>query len=85
MELSKTKLNKILKKYKDKLEQHEKEWTEICRKAGKNDITTETHITRHFPSDRQTLTYVLKGDKLFKDLMKEFDSYEVFPKKIKGA
>ena len=85
MELSKTKLNKILKKYKEKLEQHENEWKGICKKAGKNDITTETHITRHFPSDRQTLTHVLKGDKLFKDLMKEFDGYEVFPKKVKGA
>ena len=85
MELSKTKLNKIIKKYKEKLEQHENEWKVICKKAGKNDITTETHITRHFPSDRQTLTHVLKGDKLFKDLMKEFDSYEVLPKKVKGA
>lgn len=85
MELSKTKLNKILKKYKVKLEQHENEWKELCRKASKNDVTTETHIERYSPSERQTLTHVLKGDKLFKDLMKEFDSYEVFPKKVKGA
>lgn len=83
MELSKTKLNKILKNYKVKLEQHNNQWQSICRKAAKNDITTETHITRHFPSDKETLTHVLKGDKLFKDLMKEFDSYEVFPKKVK--
>lgn len=30
MELTKTKLNKILKKYKEKLEQHENEWKAIC-------------------------------------------------------
>lgn len=85
MELSKTKLNKILKKYKVRLEQHEEEWKSICRKAGKNDITTETHVTRHFPSERESLTHALKGDKLFKELMKEFESYDVFPKNIKHA
>jgi len=31
MELTKTKLNKILKKYRVKLEQHNKEWEELCR------------------------------------------------------
>jgi hypothetical protein len=82
MELTKTKLHKILKNYKVKLEQLDKEWEAICRKAGKNDITTETHITRHFPSDRESLTHALKGHKLFKDLMNEFECYEVFPKKL---
>lgn len=42
MELTKTKLNKILKTYRVKLEQHEKEWQETCRKARLK--STETHI-----------------------------------------
>jgi len=83
MELTKTKLNKILKNYKVKLERHNKEWEEICHKAGKDDIITETHITRHYPSERERLNHTLKGDKLFRDLMKEFEGYEVFPKKTK--
>lgn len=83
MELTKTRLHKILKNYKVKLEQLNKDWESTCRKVGKNDITTETHITRHFPSDRESLNHALKGSKLFRDLMNEFENYEVFPKKSK--
>lgn len=82
MELTKTKLNKILKKYRMKLEQHNKEWEELCRKK----------CSRKFEGDKVILTtpsiydheaHNSKGAKLFKDLMKEFDGYEVFPKKDK--
>lgn len=84
MELTKSKLNKILKKYREKLEQHEKEWQEICKKK----------ITRRFEGDKVIMTmpsiydheqHSSKGSQLFKDLMMEFDGYEVFPKKNKRA
>lgn len=35
MELTKTKLNKILKKYRVKLEQQNKEWEDLCAKKCK--------------------------------------------------
>lgn len=80
MELTKNKLNKILKKYRTKLEQHEKEWTDLCRKK----------ITRKIEGDKLIITtpsiydheaYNSKGAQLFRDIMKEFEGYEVFPKK----
>lgn len=84
MELTKSKLKKILKKYKVKLEQHNQQWEELCRKK----------CTRRFEGDQVILTaptiydhesHNAKGSQLFKDLMKEFEGYEVFPKKGKGA
>lgn len=79
MELTKTKLNKILKKYREKLEQHEKEWRETCHKIMKNN--SEKGIV--LPSIYTHEAHNSKGAQLFKDLMNEFKNYEVFPKKKK--
>ena len=81
MELTKTKLNKILKKYKFKLEQHEKEWRETCHKIMKYN-TPESMV---LPSIYVHEEHNSKGAQLFKDLMKEFEGYEVFPKKQKRS
>jgi hypothetical protein len=82
MELTKTKLNKILKKYREKLEQHNKEWEELCRKkCSSKDIDNMIEITS--PSIYDHERHNSKGAKLFKDLMKEFEGYEVFPKNDK--
>lgn len=78
MELTKTKLHNILKKYRIKLEQHNKEWTEICRKTSLKN-TNDFIVT---PSIYEHEQHNAKGAQLFKDLMKEFDNYEIFPKKI---
>lgn len=77
MELTKTKLNKILKRYRVKLEQHEKEWQETCRKARLK--STETHIA--LPTIYEFESHNSKGNQLFKALMEEFEGCEVFPKK----
>lgn len=79
MELTKTKLNNILKKYRQKLEQHEKEWEETCKKARARN--TETHIA--LPTIYEHEAHNSKGNQLFKALMKEFEGFEVFPKKEK--
>jgi len=84
MELTKTKLNKILKTYRFKLEQHEQEWEELCRKKCKREIDGE-NITITTPSIYDHERHNCKGAKLFKDLMQEFEGYEVFPKKEKQA
>ena len=84
MELTKSKLNKILKKYKVKLEQHNKEWEELCRKKCKSENVGDK-IVMTTPSIYDHERHNSKGATLFKDLMKEFEGYEVFPKKIKGA
>jgi CTP:phosphocholine cytidylyltransferase-like protein len=82
MELTKTKLNKILKKYRMKLEQHNKEWEEVCRKKCKReDIGDKTILTT--PSIYDHERHNSKGAQLFKNLMKEFEGYEVFPKNNK--
>lgn len=78
MELTKTfLLNNILKKYRVKLEQHEKEWQETCRKVALNN--TDTHIA--LPTIYEFESHSSKGNQLFKALMSEFEGYEVFPKK----
>ena len=80
MELTKSKLNKILKKYKVKLEQHNKEWEELCRKKCKSENVGDK-IIMTTPSIYDHERHNSKGATLFKDLMKEFEGYEVFPKK----
>ena len=80
MELTKTKLNNILKKYRTKLEQHEKEWEALCRKKCKT-VTVGDQIIINTPSIYDYEQHNSKGANLFKDLMKEFEGYEVFPKK----
>jgi hypothetical protein len=83
MELTKTKLHNILKKYRIKLEQHDKEWQELCAKIRReNPIKTDGEkIQIVTPSIYDHEQHNAKGAKLFKDLMKEFEGYEVFPKK----
>ena len=76
MELTKTKLNKILKKYRVKLEQHEQEWKDICNKIMKNNSEKEMVL----PSIYVHEAHNSKGSKLFKDLIQEFEGYEVFSK-----
>jgi len=82
MELTKTKLNKILKKYRVKLEQHNKEWEELCRKKCKRE-DVEDKIVMTTPSIYDHERHNSKGSQLFKDLMKEFEGYEVFTKNEK--
>lgn len=84
MELTKTKLNKILKKYRMKLEQHNKEWEELCRKKCKRENVGDK-IVMTTPSIYDHERHNSKGAQLFKDLMKEFEGYEVFPKNEKRA
>ena len=81
MELTKTKLHKILKKYRAELETHEKSWVSVCRKARQN--STETQIA--LPSIYDHESHNSKGNQLFKELIKEFEGYEVFPKKNKDS
>lgn len=79
MELTKTKLNNILKKYRKKLEDHEQEWIEICKKARMS--STDDYIV--LPTIYDHEHHNSKGNQLFISLMKEFEKYEVFPKKDK--
>jgi hypothetical protein len=85
MELTKTKLNKILKKYKVKLEQHNKEWKDICSKKCARKDLGDGNFEMTTPSIYDHEKHNSKGNQLFKNLMKEFEDYEVFPKnKNKG-
>lgn len=83
MELTKTKLNKILKKYRTKLEQHNKEWKDLCAKKCKQTDLGNGQFEMTMPSIYDHERHNSKGAQLFKDLMAEFENYEVFPKKQK--
>ncbi len=84
MELTKTKLNKILKKYKVKLDQHNKAWDDLCKRKCKSENVGDK-IVMTTPSIYDHESHNSKGATLFKDLMAEFEGYEVFPKKQKQA
>lgn len=85
-ELSKTKLNKILKKYRQKLEDHDKEWKSICAKAMskfRNQDPESKDIIIAGPTLAQHERHNSKGFQLFKEMMAELEPYDVFPKKEK--
>lgn len=84
MELTKTKLNNILKKYRIKLEQHDKEWKELCKKKCSSKTEGDKIIITP-PSIYDHEQHNSRGAQLFKSLMKEFEEYEVFPKKVKNV
>ena len=81
MELSKTKLNKILKKYRVKLEQHNKAWDELCKKKCKRTDLGNGQFEMTMPNIYDHENHNARGSQLFKDLMAEFEDYEIFPKK----
>lgn len=83
MELTKTKLHKILKKYKAELDRHEKEWEETCRKKCKTEVVGGKVVMKT-PSIYDHEAHNSRGNQLFKNLMKEFEGYEVFPNKNKN-
>lgn len=83
MELTKTKLNKILKKYRIKLEQHNESWDALCKKKYKRKDLGNGQFEMTTPSIYDHESHNSKGASLFKDLMTEFENYEVFPKKQK--
>ncbi len=80
MELTKSKLNKILKKYRIKLEQLDKEWEAVCKKKYRTEVEGDK-LNVYTPTIYDYQKHTSKGAKLFKDLMAEFEGYEVFPKK----
>jgi len=83
MELTKTKLNKILKKYRIKLEQHNQAWDDLCKDKCKSTDIGNGQFKMTMPNIYDHESHNSKGAMLFKNLMKEFEGYEVFPKKSK--
>lgn len=82
MELTKSKLHKILKKYRTKLIQHNNEWKELCDNCKREDKGDKRIILG--PSIYDHERYNSKGNKLFSDIMSEFEQYDVFPKNKKA-
>ncbi|MFA6889284.1 MAG: hypothetical protein WC254_07355 [Candidatus Woesearchaeota archaeon] len=80
MELTKTKLHNILKKYKAKRDDLDKEWKELCKKKCKTE-NVDNKVIFTTPTLLDHEQYNAKGNKLFHDLIEEFDGYDIFPKK----
>lgn len=78
-ELTRTKLNNILKKYKQRLATHEKEWEDLCAKYHSKNIKEKSIF--YTPSIFEHQSHTSAGDKLFKNIMAEFEEYYVFHKK----
>ena len=83
MELTKTKLHKILKKYRIKLEQHNKNWADLCKEKCKRTDLGDEQFELTMPSIYDHERHNSEGATLFKELMAEFENYEVFPKNLK--
>lgn len=80
MELTKSKLHKILKKYRKKLEDYNKEWEDFCNKKT-GSISKDGEKMMVLPSIYDHEKHNSKGAQLFKDLMQEFEGFDVFEKK----
>lgn len=78
-ELTRTKLNNILRKYKQRLATHEKEWEDLCAKYHSKNIKENSIF--HTPSIFEHQSHTSAGDKLFRNIMAGFAEYDVFPKK----
>lgn len=88
-----TKLNQILKKYKELHKKHKDSWEDSQKKiraASKkiedemNDPPEKIFICER-TYQRESYDYQLRGSKLLDAFMKELEGQEVFLKKNKGA
>ena len=73
MILSKSKLDKILKKYSRLHKKHKASWNAANDRINKSG--GDEHVYRH-----ESFEYQSKGSDLFDAMIAEFDKYEVFPK-----
>ena len=80
MELTKTKLHKIIKRYNSILEQHNKNWSDICKKASLKNTENEFWT----PNIYEYQEHTSKGQGYFQNLMEELNKYEVFPANTKS-
>lgn len=87
-----TKLNQILKKYKELHKKHKESWEDSqkrIRVASKKIEEKMNQPEKIFICEstyqRESYDYQLRGNKLLDAFMKELEGQEVFPKKNKGA
>ena len=69
-----TKINQILKKYKQLHKQHIDSWVDAQKRIRIDDSVYAT----------ESYNYMCKGYKLFDEMIKELDGHEIFPKKLKN-
>jgi hypothetical protein len=86
-----TKLNQILKKYKELYKIHNDSWEDSqkrIRVASKKIEDKMNDPEKIFICEKtyqqESYDYHLRGGKLLDDFMKELEGQEVFPKKIKS-
>lgn len=76
-----TKINQILKKYKELHKKHKESWEAACKRIR------DKSNGEVFPNDKaylqESYNYHLSGYKLFDKMMNELDGKEIFEKKIK--
>ena len=87
-----TKLNQILKKYKELHKKHKDSWGDsqkrirVASKKIQDEMNDPEHIyicERTY--QRESYDYQLRGNKLLDAFMKELEGQEVFPKKNKSV
>lgn len=83
-----TKINQILKKYKDLHEKHKESWEDSQKRirAASKKIQDKMNDPERIyicerTAQRESYDHQLKGNKLFDAMMKELEGHEVFPKK----
>ena len=83
-----TKINQILKKYKELHKKHKDSWEDSQKRirAASKKIQDEMNDPEHIYTcektyQKESYDYQLRGSKLLDAFMKELDGHEIFPKK----
>ena len=90
--MSLTKINKILKKYKELYKKHVDSWEDsqkrirVASKKIQDQMNDPEHIyICEKTYQKESYDYNLKGNKILYNMMKELEGQEVFPKKKKDV
>ena len=72
-----TKINKILKKYKELHKEHTDSWKDAQKRIRDKSPRYGVNETVY---QQESYNHQLKGNKLFDAMMKELEGHEIFPK-----
>lgn len=75
--MSLTKINQILKKYKEQHQKHKDSWEDAQKRIR---AVSPLFGVNEAVAQQESLTWALKGNKIFDAFIKELEGHEIFPK-----
>ena len=76
-----TKINQILKKYKNLHKKHQESWDAAQKRIRAKSPTQGINALVY---QNESYSFQLRGNKLLDALMKELEGHEIFPKKVEN-